>query len=287
MFCVKCGKEVKEGTKFCTNCGAEIKETKKEEVKDDKLTYSQNKAIETTSNPTPVVEKTESTGDGKGTASLILGIVSMVVWCVTPITSIIGLILGICAKKSGKKIAGIILNAIALVGAIIGLIIFFSFGYFAALVGEEATTPSTPSIPSIITPSNNNKTGKVTASSTILFDGFEITLGNNYSIVTVDNTASANYGKEVIKLPATIKNVSATGDHLNMFYYDYYAPDGSEIDSVRNDFGSSKDAIDYVHVSQGDSKLQYFYIQYKGNGKYKIKFNNYKDTKEIEFTIKK
>ena len=58
MFCVKCGKEVKEGTKFCTNCGAEIKETKKEEVKDDKLTYSQNKAIETTSNPTPVVEKT-------------------------------------------------------------------------------------------------------------------------------------------------------------------------------------------------------------------------------------
>ena len=45
MYCVKCGKEVKEGTKFCTNCGAEIeaqKEEKKEELKDVKLTYSQN-----------------------------------------------------------------------------------------------------------------------------------------------------------------------------------------------------------------------------------------------------
>ncbi|MFA1644513.1 MAG: zinc-ribbon domain-containing protein, partial [Enterobacteriaceae bacterium] len=31
MFCVKCGKEVKEGTKFCTNCGTEMEA--KQEVK--------------------------------------------------------------------------------------------------------------------------------------------------------------------------------------------------------------------------------------------------------------
>ena len=283
MFCVKCGKEVKEGTKFCTSCGAEIEAQK--EKKDDKLTYSQNKSIETTSNPTPVVEKTESTGDGKGTASLILGILS-IIGCLTPITSIVGLILGITAKKSGKKTAGIILNSIALGLFIIGLIIFFSFGYYAVLLGEEVTTPSTPSIPSVITP-GNNKTGKVSSTNTVVFDGFEISLGNNFSIVTVDNTSSANYGKEVIKLPATIKNVSSSGDHLNMFYYDYYAPDGEKIDSVRNDFGSRYDAIDYVHVNQGESKLQYFYIQYKGNGKYKINFHNYKEETSIEFTIKK
>ena len=289
MFCVKCGKEVKDGTKFCTNCGAEVKEAKKEEkkdeVKEEKLTYSQNDSIKTTSNPTPV-EKTESTGDGKGTASLILGIVSMVIWCVSPITSIIGLILGICAKKSGKKTAGIILNAIALGLSVIGLIIFFSFGYFAMLVGETPDTPTpTPGIITPITPSV--KPGKVTSTGTVLFDGFEITLGNNYSIVTIDNTSSSNYGKEVIKLPATIKNVSASSDHLNMFYYDYIAPDGEKIDSVRNDFGSRYDAIDYVHVNSGESKLQYFYILYKGNGKYKIDFSNYKESKSIEFTIKK
>ena len=51
MFCVKCGKEVKDGTKFCTNCGAELeaKEAPKEEVKDDKLTYSLNCIILTIS----------------------------------------------------------------------------------------------------------------------------------------------------------------------------------------------------------------------------------------------
>lgn len=288
MFCVKCGKEVKDGTKFCTNCGAELeaKEAPKEEVKDDKLTYSQNDTIKTTSNPTPA-EKPASTGDGKGTASLVLGIVSFIVPCAGFITSIIGLILGICAKKSGKKTAGIILNAIALGLIIISAILLWGFGYYAVLLGES-TTPTTPSTPSIITPITPSvKPGKVSSTGTVLFDGFEITLGNSYSIVTIDNTSSSNYGKEVIKLPATIKNVSASGDHLNMFYYDYIAPDGQTIDSVRNDFGSRNDAIDYVHVNSGESKIQYFYILYKGNGKYKIDFNNYKESKSIEFTINK
>ena len=291
MFCVKCGKEVKDGTKFCTNCGAEVKEAKKEEKakKDEKLTYSQNKAIETTSNPTPVVEKTEKTGDGKGTASLVLGIVSFVVWCVTPITALVGLILGICAKKSGKKTAGIILNAIALGLYIIGVIILWGFGMFAVILEDiEGTTPSTPNTPSIVVPTPSTpKSGKVTTGGTVTFDGFELTLGKNYSIVKVDNVSSTYYGREVIKLPVTVKNVSASSDHLNMFYYDYYAPDGSKIDSLRNYYGSSADAIDYVHVDSGLSKLQYFYILYSGNGKYEIKFHNYKEDKAISFTINK
>ena len=102
MYCVKCGKEVADGTKFCTNCGAEI-EAKVEEVKDDKLTYSQNQTITTSTNPTPVEAKPTEAGDGKGTASLVLGIVSFIVPCVGAITAIVGLILGICVKKSGKK----------------------------------------------------------------------------------------------------------------------------------------------------------------------------------------
>lgn len=287
MFCVKCGKEVKSGTKFCTNCGAEL-----EEKKDDKLTYSQNKAIETTSNPTPVPVSATSTGsDGKATASLVLGIVSFVVWCVTPITSIIGLILGICAKKSGKKTAGIILNSIALGFSIIGLIIFFAFGSFATLIEEFDTLDYSDPTPSVVIPTTpstpSTKSGKTYATGTILFDGFEITLGNNYQIITDDATGSSHYGESVIKIPATIKNVSATSDHLNMFHYSYYAPDGTVIDSVRNDFGSRVDAIDYVHVDSGNSKIQYFYILYKGNGKYKIDFNHSDERKTIEFTIKK
>ena len=281
MYCVKCGKEVAEGTKFCTNCGAEI-EAKVEEVKDDKLTYSQNQSIATTSNPTPATTPAPaSEGDGKGTASLVLGIVSLVIPCVGFITSIVGLILGICAKKSGKKTAGIILNSIALGLIVIGWIALYSLGYLASWT----TGTTTPTVPSIITPSGN--TGVTTSSGTVLFDGFQLTLGKNYEIIKDTKTSSGYYGADVIKLPVTIKNVSASSDHLNMFYYDYIAPDGSTIDSLRNDFGSAVDAIDYVHVNSGDSKIQYFYILYKGNGKYKIKFSNYKEEKSIEFVIKK
>lgn len=72
-----------------------------------------------------------------------------------------------------------------------------------------------------------------------------------------------------------------------MFYYEFYGPNGEEIDSVRSDFGSKNDAIDYVDVEINESKVQYFYILYKGNGKYKIDFNNHKEKTSVEFTIKK
>lgn len=276
MFCVKCGKEVKDGTKFCTNCGAEI-EAKKEEVKDDKLTYSQNKTIETNTNTT-VAASTEKTGDGKGTASVVLGIISLVVWCVTPITSIIGLILGICSKKSGKKTAGIILNAIALGLSIIGIILCFSFGWFAALVGETPDTPITPVVPvNPVRPATGSK---------VVFDNYEITLGNNYSIITDEKSSSRHYGIKVIKLPATIKNLGTSRSHLNMYYHYYYGPNGNKLDKLNSDFTSVDDAIDYVYVDPNESKLQYFYIPYDGAGKYKIEFKKYNEEKTIEFTIK-
>ena len=283
MFCVKCGKEVKDGTKFCTNCGAEI-EAKKEEVKDDKLTYSQNKTIETTSNPTPVASTTNtSESDGKSTASLILGIVSLL-GILTPITSIVGLILGICSKKSGKKTAGIILNAIALGLFVIAIIVLFSFGWFAIFTGEEPLTPSTPGI---VLPSTPN-TKVYNSGKTIIFENYEITLGNNYSIVEDTKTNSKHYGDKVIKLPATIKNLESTRRHLNMFHHYYYGPNGEKLDKLTSDFTSTDEAIDYVYLDPNESKTQYFYILYNGNGKYRIEFSAYGETtKEIEFTIKK
>ena len=288
MICVKCGKEVADGTKFCTNCGAqmEVQEEKKEEVREDNLTYSQNNNIATTSNPTPAATPA-STGDGKGTASLILGIVSLVVPCVGLITSIIGLILGICAKKSGKKTAGIILNAISLGLIVISAIMLWGFGYYAVLFGENTTIPSTPNIPSIVTPDTSKTYRTSGLGQKITFDGFELTLGKTYQFVIDEGTYSSHRGDTVIKLPCTIKNISNSGNHLNMFYYDFYGPNGEEIDSVRSDFGSKNDAIDYVDVEINESKVQYFYILYKGNGKYKIDFNNYKEKTSVEFTIKK
>lgn len=132
MKCNYCGADNKEESKFCSSCGAELKEkkktTKKEEVKEEKV---EAKEVKTE----PV--KTETTKDGKATASLVLGIISFVVWCVTPITSIIGLILGICSKKSGKKVAGIILNSIALAISICVLLFWIWFGAIINVGLEE------------------------------------------------------------------------------------------------------------------------------------------------------
>ncbi len=132
MKCNYCGADNKEGNKFCSSCGAELKEAKKATKKEEEKKEKQEvKEVKTE----PV--KTESTGDGKGTASLVLGIISFVVWCVTPITSIIGLILGICAKKSGKKVAGIILNSIALAISICVLLFWMWFGAIINVGIEE------------------------------------------------------------------------------------------------------------------------------------------------------
>ena len=110
MHCSKCGAKLEEGTKFCSKCGADV--SNQGIVKNETKAQNTNK-------------------DGKGTASLILGIVSFVVPCVGFITSIIGLILGIvCKEKGGKRTAGIILNAIALALIIIGSILVFALGLF-------------------------------------------------------------------------------------------------------------------------------------------------------------
>lgn len=290
MFCIKCGKEVAEGNKFCTNCGAPMEE-KEKEVNNDTLSYSQNPTMQTTSNPTPTVTNTNAnsgTGDGKATASIVLGIVSIVfAFGIGFITSIIGLILGICSKKSGKKTAGIILNAIALaLSIIVPIIVINMFG--SLLFWTVPTTTTTTYTPSTTIPStNNNSTATIKEGAKFKFDVYEMALGQNYEIVKDEKTSSSHYGENIIKLPVSIKNTSDSTSHLNMYYYDYYAPNGEEIESVRFDFGSAADAIDFVSLEPGETKIQYFYIIYKGNGKYKIKFDNYKEQKTVEFNIKK
>lgn len=93
MHCNNCGEEIKNNGKFCTNCGTEV--GKKDE--------------------------------GLGTASMVIGIISLVLTffinLATLPLSITGLILGIVNKsKKGKKVSGIILNAVSIV---LSIIIFF------------------------------------------------------------------------------------------------------------------------------------------------------------------
>lgn len=151
MFCTKCGEKLEENAKFCTNCGATVEEVKeekktkttkkepkevkeepkakekveeKEEVKEEKKTVDTGVKID---GKPVVIEKPQE--DGKATASLVLGICSIVVFCLSFPLSLIGLILGIVSKeRSGKRTAGIVINAIVLgltviVGILFGILV--------------------------------------------------------------------------------------------------------------------------------------------------------------------
>ena len=152
MFCTKCGEKQEEDAKFCTNCGADLtqkeevkeettkKTTKKEEPKEEKVEekveekqeeVKETKTVDTgvkIDGKPVVVEKPIS--DGKATASLVLGICSIVVFCLSFPLSLVGLILGLASKeRSGKRTAGVVINAIVLGLTVILAILF---GIFAA-----------------------------------------------------------------------------------------------------------------------------------------------------------
>jgi len=109
MYCKNCGTENAKETKFCVKCGKEL--GKKSE--------------------------------GLGIASMVIGIVSIVLsFIITVITlplSITGLVLGIVNKaKGGKKISGIILNAISifLSIALVFVYLFIGIGIFSAVISD-------------------------------------------------------------------------------------------------------------------------------------------------------
>ena len=152
MFCTKCGEKLEEGAKFCTNCGETVtetkeekKETKKEEPKEEKKeTKKEEKKEETKTVDTGVkidgkpVTVEKPVEDGKATASLVLGICSIVISCLALPLSIVGLILGLVSKeRSGKRTAGIVMNAIMLALSVLTLILFGIFAAMGYSVFEE------------------------------------------------------------------------------------------------------------------------------------------------------
>ena len=108
MFCKQCGTKLEENSKICPACGTD-NERKEENI-------SNTQAVEVVNPETPK-------GDGKATASMVFGIISLFLWplsIIGLIVSLIGLILGATFKgKSGKKTAGIVTNVIGMVLSIL------------------------------------------------------------------------------------------------------------------------------------------------------------------------
>lgn len=119
VFCSECGKKINKGENFCTSCGAKVENVnvKNDNVKKENV----------------VVQKS-----GLRTASIVLGIIGIVfslMVVLSPIAfilSVVGLILGICAVKRVRNVAGILLNSIGLFLSIIMVILFVLVFMFIA-----------------------------------------------------------------------------------------------------------------------------------------------------------
>ena len=115
MYCDKCGYKNSDDAKFCVGCGNNLSETQ---------LNNNMKEVNTT--------------DGKATASLVLGIVSLVIPCCSVITAIVGLTLGVASKsKTGTRRAGIVLNTITLVLFALLVIVWINVPAIHNIISEE------------------------------------------------------------------------------------------------------------------------------------------------------
>lgn len=181
MKCNYCGADNKEGAKFCASCGAELKEEKKEVKKEEKVEVKETKVEPT---------KVEPVKDGKATASLVLGICSLFIWCLTWILSLIGLILGIASKeKSGKRTAGIVINAIALgLSTIFAIICFMSWAMIGAAIEEYSRSGNIEDFFETIEKYENEEKNIVTPSTPVITDSTKIVGDDHFGYVKVPTT---------------------------------------------------------------------------------------------------
>lgn len=284
MKCPKCGNENENGSKFCTTCGERI-----EEVREDITGVDTGISIDNK----PVVIKTDANAesDGKATASLVLGICGFVIFCLSFPLSLIGLILGLVSKeRSGKRTAAIIINAIVLGLSVLVSIYAFTTGFIEGFTEEfnkeyYGDKNYNFSNKNKTTPKSNTSEKGIKAGQSFEFDDLEITISSDYSFVTVNNQFSDYNGKDVVKIPISVKNLSSESNHLNMFYYNVFGSEGSELRSLSAYFDES---IDYAGDLQPDaSYTKYIYALYDGDGKYVIEFDNYKEKKSVQLDIKK
>lgn len=138
MYCTKCGHPNDDNTSFCTNCGAPLGA----EATNTQPQAEVQQPVQQPIQPQPIAQpKTTIPGRGLGIASMVLGIVSLALFCVVYLAipcAIVGIILGIVGRNQAKKAgaptgmatAGIICSSIAL-GIVIIAAIFAAVGIIA------------------------------------------------------------------------------------------------------------------------------------------------------------
>ena len=117
------------------------------------------------------------------------------------------------------------------------------------------------------------------------FDNLQITLASEATFTTVDNEFSDYYECDIIRIEATVKNLSSSSHSLNMFYFKCYAPNGNELDGVDTYFDDSL-GWNAKDLASGASYTKAFYLPYLNDGTYKIQFDNWSTKVTAELPIK-
>lgn len=188
-------------------------------------------------------------------------------------------------KKSNKNIYIIIAIIVAII--VIGFGIYKIIGYILL----NKTLNNANEIINNVSNTTDSNDKKYTSKNeydfneTFEFDGLEITIGSEYEFTTVNNRYSEYNNQVTIKLPITVKNISQETTGLNMFYYDVYGSQGTEVKSLNSYFDENID--DAGDLRSGASYTKYIYFLYDGNGKYDIEFDNWSEHKVVEFNITK
>jgi uncharacterized membrane protein YvbJ len=132
---------------------------------------------------------------------------------------------------------------------------------------------------------NNNKKKNIALDEKFTFDDLEISLGTDFSFTTINNQYSDYNGKEIIKMPITVKNLKDETHGLNMFYYSVYGSNGTKLDTPSSYFD---DSVDFAgDLRTGASYTKYLYFLYDGNGTYTVEFDNWITKRIVEFEVNK
>lgn len=165
------------------------------------------------------------------------------------------------------------------------LIVIFAIGIVGTALNDDDKSSSNNG--SNQTVNKTSKENKYELNKPFKFDDLEITIGNEVNFVTLDNEFSEHNGKDVVKIPITVKNLKDESHQLNMFYIKTFGSSGTELADISSYF-SDEDGIEFAgELMPNASYTKYLYFLYDGNGTYVIKLDNYSQKIEIKLDITK
>ena len=141
MICKKCGLELEENAIFCSRCGSRVDAQEQNNAQNTYYTPPYNNQYNQPNQPynqypnnsyQPYTQSTSAPGQGMAVASLVMGIMSLIIFAI--IAGPLGIIFGSIAKSkgntSGMATAGIICGICGIIGWI-AVLIFFSDSLFS------------------------------------------------------------------------------------------------------------------------------------------------------------